>query len=154
MDLNENVLDALEELKNFTFRKLYHVLDSKSEEEFREWFVKLGLLHEHRKCPGSTKHPECREDMTLKQGDKGWTWRCKKWNCRKEVAYKSGTFFESSHLTFKEVLLKILRLKKFILDFRAVLLLGMQSRNTRKCSFPNSARKWIKNWPTCSVGLV
>lgn len=130
MDLNENVLNGLDSLKNLTYRRLYCDILSRDEEYFRTFFVEMGLLHDHRTCPGSEKKLNCSSEMTLKKGSKGWTWRCKKWNCRKEIAYKSGTFFESSKLAFKEVKFLLETFRSPFLDFRTVVFLVTQPRDT------------------------
>lgn len=52
------------------------------------------------------------------------SWRCTKYSCRKEVGYLKGTFFDKSHLTFKEVFLSdLFDYNIIIVDFPVVLLL-------------------------------
>lgn len=42
-------MDQLLEINSF--RKLYVTVDGKDEDEFKEWFIQLGLLHRRRLCP-------------------------------------------------------------------------------------------------------
>jgi len=97
-----NISGGLETLRNFNARKLYKALDSLSDEQFETWFTNMGLLPFNRTC-------ECGGLMRVREreGGRGRTWRCSKKTsgkvCNKEMGYMTGSFFEGSHLSLKEV---------------------------------------------------
>ncbi|CAK5052366.1 unnamed protein product [Meloidogyne enterolobii] len=88
----------MEQLKNFKSSHLHEKLRL-NDNDFDAWLKELGLLHEKRtcnKCGGRTtiKHKKC-----LRFG----TWRCSMMNCRAERGYLTGTFFQGTHLTTKQI---------------------------------------------------
>jgi hypothetical protein len=100
----------MEALRNFKFVDLYDKLKW-TEDEFVEWFQHLKLIHSKRSCPGKGD-ARCGEPMKLRQARGGRTypqWQCPKKNCRKEVGFLVGTFFEGGHFSLKEVRLKLIK---------------------------------------------
>ena len=50
----------------------------------------------------------CGSEMVIKkakEGERYGTWRCNKYNCRKEKSYLAGTFFSGSHIGTKKIFL-------------------------------------------------
>ena len=89
----------MDELKNFTLPQLYTKLNL-SDDEFKAWFVQIGLLHARRTCI-------CGSDMRLEKNKTYGSWICRKRKDKQSVHPKKcfliGTFFEHFHLTLKEV---------------------------------------------------
>ena len=64
-----------------------------TDDEFDDWFLELGLLHRRMFC-------KCGEEMVIKkakEGERYGTWRCNKYNCRKELSHRE--FFNGSHIS-------------------------------------------------------
>ncbi len=89
-------------LRGMNKKRLDKWLESMNDQEFEEWLESVGLLHSQRACPGMNGVP-CGQMMskTARKGVK--LWRCGARGCRKELGYKSGTFFENQNLSFRLV---------------------------------------------------
>lgn len=88
----------MDALKNFTLDDLYNKT-ALPDQEFLDYLVGLKLLHGQRVC-------ECGGNMskTNRKNDRQYpNYRCTTRSCRKERGFLTDTFFESSHLTLKEV---------------------------------------------------
>lgn len=82
-------------LKDFNAKNFYAKLVMPESEE---WFQSLKLLPVSRIC-------FCGNNMSRRKRKGRESWRCTKYSCRKEVGYFKVTFFDGTHLTFKEVFL-------------------------------------------------
>ena len=81
-----------------------------SDEKFAKFLATLGLIYDR-----DTKRPctaeGCNGFMTFRE-NKGKQFRCTIKSCRKHSGFNCKTFFEGSHLTFKEVRILIYLLSK------------------------------------------
>ena len=93
----DNIEATLFPLKNFNAKQLYRQLEL-SDDRFEAWLKTLGLLHTSRVCV-------CGGFMQVRTKANTWVrmYRCTSKCCRKEVGFFTGTWFEGSHLTPKEI---------------------------------------------------
>lgn len=86
-----------------SFRKLYSHVDSMDDEGFKQWLIGLGLMNDHRDCTGSGRQTGFRGPSGK---NRVGAFRCRKRDCDLrdvEIGFYSGTFFEETSLTPKEL---------------------------------------------------
>ena len=103
IDFDQHIaaIPALLALKNFNAPKLYSKLLIESDEVFEDSLKDMKLLYRNRKCDSCNGRMSIK--VSIKSGKHYVNWRCTTMNCRKEIGYESGTWFEGCHLSFKEI---------------------------------------------------
>lgn len=86
----------MEVLRNFNARELFRKLEM-PDNDFEDWLIDLGLLHRTRTCD------VCHSAMNQKwrEGERYPSWKCGA--CHAERGYLTGTLFEGSHLSLKDI---------------------------------------------------